>query len=756
MTQKQKNSGAKTRKVLETFRVLNSKHLLILLIALYFGWSVYYVNQRHLAFETGAFDTGVYAQPIWNYTQGQDFAVSLIEDNGPIRWATHVEPILYFIVPIYALFPDPRLLFVIQIAALTLAAIPMYALAIRRIHNEWAALVIVLAYFLMPATESVTLFDFHAVTLAPLFLLSAVYFLDRALSKQGISLWLWPLNKLPTDQPTITKAVPSFKTAKKSLAEPVEASFPSAGSGRFIFLELPKNGFLASLQRRLQTALPNYLLTALFFLLALSTKEDISLHVFMIGLYLLLLRRRWWEGGTLIAVGLIWFYVTFQIIIPSYRTAGGESIYAAWFETLGNTPLEIAYSPITKPDKVFDLIFRPGNIPALLMISAPLTLLPIAGLPMLAMTAPSVAFVLLSNNPTLRQLETWHYASPMLAFVMLATMDGLARVTHYGTRLIQPRLGDNTGPYIRNTMVIMLLCTSLTYHYYRGYSPLSALYEPITVTAHHELGREIASTIPADSSVLAQAQLIPYVAHRLELGIWSGPLLTEYDYVWLDLSHQKIPNRFNAHGDFLTGLIIEDEFGFVTMQDGYMLLQRGSERPIMPESFFTFTEYDQLPTNTQQFDATFGDTFRLVGAKPEVRRLATSETEPQLLLYFEVLQAPAQDYHLFLYLLDEHGEVIGATDYPQPALFWWPTSQWKQSDQRQIRINTIPWWTGDKTAFGYAIGLSHNDDPWDKSARLPISWTAKSANPTNSMPIQDDTLLPIVAFERWGGLTYEK
>ncbi|MDM8532999.1 DUF2079 domain-containing protein [Anaerolineales bacterium HSG25] len=697
--------------------------LLIVMMTLYFGWSVYYANQRHLAFETGAFDTGVYAQPIWNYTQGQDFAVSIIEDNGPIRWATHVEPILYFVVPLYALFADPRLLFVIQISALTLTALPMYALAIRRTHNDWAALTIVLAYFLLPATNSVTLFDFHAVTMAPLFLLSAFYFLDRALTTQGVSLWLWPTNSMPPDSPST------------------------------------KPNFLARLKNRFNTAPLNYFLMALFFLLALSTKEDISLHVFMIGVYLLILRRRWQEGVPLIAVGLIWFYVTFQLIIPAYRTAGGESIYAAWFETLGDTPLEIAYSPITKPDKVLELIFRPGNIPALLMISAPLAFLPVAGLPMLIMTAPSVAFVLLSNNPTLRQLETWHYASPMLAFVMLASMDGLARITHYGSRLIQPRLGKNSkqvAPYIRNTMVVILLCTSLTYHYYRGYSPFSTLYEPITVTDHHELGREIARTIPADQSVLAQAQLIPYVAHRMELGIWSGPLLTDYEYVWLDLSHQKIPNRFNAHGEFLTGLIVEDEFGFVRMEDGYMLLQRGAKRPVMPEQFFSFTEYDRLPDEVQLFHVNFGETFRLVGVKPEIRRLATSETEPQVVLYFEVLQKPDQDYHLFLYLLDEHGDVIGATDYPQPAMFWWPTSQWEQGDQRQIRVNTIPWWTGDKTMFGYAIGFSRHDDPWDQSARLPVSWLAKSVNPINSTPIQDDTLLPIAAFERWGGLTYPR
>ena len=166
--------------------------VLILLILLNFTYAGLYATQRHLAFETGAFDVGVYAQPLWNFTQGRNFTGSIQADNGPLRWANHVEPILFLIAPLYKLWPDPRSLLWLQVAALSLAALPLFALAVRRLQNEWAALAIVLAYFLLPATQAVTLFDFHAVALAPLFLLSALYFLDLALALQGKSLWLWP------------------------------------------------------------------------------------------------------------------------------------------------------------------------------------------------------------------------------------------------------------------------------------------------------------------------------------------------------------------------------------------------------------------------------------------------------------------------------------------------------------------------------------------------------------------------------------
>ena len=69
---------------------------------------------------------------------------------------------------------------------------------------------------------------------------------------------------------------------------------------------------------------------------------------------------------------------------------------------------------------------------------------------------------------------------------------------------------------------------------------------------------------------------------------------------------------------------------------------------------------------------------------------------------------------------------------------------------------TIPWWTGDQAIFGYALGLTHGDDPWDVSARLPVTLAGKTANPPGSQPIDNHTLLPIIAFHRLAGLPVPK
>ena len=49
------------------------------------------------------------------------------------------------------------------------------------------------------------------------------------------------------------------------------------------------------------------------------------------------------------------------------------------------------------------------------------------------------------------------------------------------------------------------------------------------------------------------------------------------------------------------------------------------------------------------------------------------------------------------------------------------------------------------------LSLSHSDDPWDESARLPIIVESQTTT-----LLANNTLLPIAAFRRFGGLVYPK
>jgi uncharacterized membrane protein len=686
--------------------------ILVCLYALVFG---VLAARAYPAHETGAFDLGVYDQALWNAAQGRGLSLTLVPHLGPTRFAIHVEPILFLIVPIYRFVTDdPRVLLWLQAVVIALGGLPLYGLARRRLANDWAALAMVVAYLLLPALESVNLFDFHAVGLAPTLLLAALYFLDRALIISDDPRGLWTgTTKIQTSN--------------------IKFQISDSRSFRVGRLSLQSQTLFAGL-------------SGLFFLLALSTKEDVSLHVFMIGLYLLVLCRRWRPGLALALVGLAWFFVAFYIIIPSSRPTGSGSAYVGFFDTLGDTPLEIALSPIRAPEKVAGLLVTPENIWSLAMLTLPLAFTPLIGLPIFVLAAPTLAISLLSSNPLMHQLETYHYAAPAIPFVILAAVDGIARLSN-----IKLSKRPSTSYSLRPTTLLLsllVLAVSLVYHYYRGFSPLARPFHWPEVTIHEQLGDGLAASIPGTAPVIAQAELVTLASHRQWIQIWQGPLDERADYFLWDVSHPAFVNRDGAHEKLLSDIARDPTVGPIATQDGYVLLQRdAARRPTTPE-FLTFV-YADPPASATPVNATFGKALQLVAFETH-RNYADREAEPLITLYWRVLSPPEEDYFIAVFLLDEVGEPVGVTGYQQPLTVWWPTSRWEPERTVRLLANTFPWWTGDRRRFSYGLAVVHGDEPWDVTSRLPVVRADSGLAPLN-----DGTLLPLAEFKRVAGIPYE-
>jgi uncharacterized membrane protein len=708
---------------------------LVCLYALVFG---VLAARAYPAHETGAFDLGVYDQPLWNAAQGRSLSLTLVPHLGPTRFAIHVEPILFLFVPIYRFVTDdPRVLLWLQAVVIALGGLPLYGLARRRIANDWAALAIVAAYFLLPALESVNLFDFHAVGLAPTLLLTALYFLDLAL--------------ITTDDPRgLWTGMIKYQTSNHKYQM---SNHNHQMPGRKIYR-------LGRLSVRSQTLYAG--LSGLFFLLALSTKEDISLHVFMIGLFVLILRRRWRPGLALIIVGLVWFFLAFYVIVPSSRPSEAGSAYVDFFDSLGDTPLEIALSPIHTPGKVLGLLVTPENIRALTMLTLPLAFLPLVGLPIFILATPTLAITLLSNNPLMHQLETYHYAAPAIPFIILAAVDGIARLSNVksGNQGIREsgnqQVVDRSQLAIALSLSLLVLIVSLVYHYYRGYSPLARPFHWPVVTAHEQQGDELAASIPRSAPVVAQAELVTLASHRQWIQIWQGPLDEQADYFLWDVSHPAFVNRNGAQEKLLSDIARDPTVGPIVTQDGYILLQRDAPRsPTTPE-FLTYI-YADPPSGATPVSATFGDTLQLVAFETH-RNYADREAEPLITLYWRVLSPMEEDYFIAIFLLDEAGEAAGVTPDQQPLTVWWPTSRWEPGRTVRLLANTFPWWTGDRQRFSYGVAVVHNDEPtsassaelWNVTNRLPV--IREDGRPA---PLDDGTLLPLVDFKRVMGIPYE-
>lgn len=133
----------------------------------------------HESFLSARYDLGNYVQAIDNTAHGRLLEATTQHGDQFTRLGVHVEPILLLFAPIWRLWPSPLLLVVLQPLVLAAGALPTYWLARKHLGSERQASVFAAAYLLYPATQWNAAGDFHPVSLAPSFLLFAIWYLDE-------------------------------------------------------------------------------------------------------------------------------------------------------------------------------------------------------------------------------------------------------------------------------------------------------------------------------------------------------------------------------------------------------------------------------------------------------------------------------------------------------------------------------------------------------------------------------------------------
>jgi len=154
---------------------IKQNKIIVIIIITYFLIFATYSGLRHYTFQTQTWDMAVFEQSFWNTTQGK-----LMWNNfeGKNHFAIHFSPFLLLLVPLYAVWPSPYNLLIIQTSALAVAALPLYLLAKKILDKKWA-IIITCLYFLYPSLHWVNLFDFHEVSFAIPLILTIFYFLEK-------------------------------------------------------------------------------------------------------------------------------------------------------------------------------------------------------------------------------------------------------------------------------------------------------------------------------------------------------------------------------------------------------------------------------------------------------------------------------------------------------------------------------------------------------------------------------------------------
>ena len=144
----------------------------------YAGTFAYAGVLRHLALETRAFDLGIFTQALWTTLQGDPLYSSL--KGGICLLGDHFSPILFLVAPFYSLWPDPRMVLILQAAVMGSSILLIGRFTARRSRDTVIGLVFGLLYFFYRPGRNVLLEDFHPeVLVEPLLFLISFFLLER-------------------------------------------------------------------------------------------------------------------------------------------------------------------------------------------------------------------------------------------------------------------------------------------------------------------------------------------------------------------------------------------------------------------------------------------------------------------------------------------------------------------------------------------------------------------------------------------------
>jgi uncharacterized membrane protein len=145
-----------------------------LLFVAYTALFLFLTFAQHAAFHTHALDLGYYDQALWNTAHGRWFANTL--KPFPLL-GSHFSPLLGLVVPLYRIWSDVRVTFVVQTLALAFSGVPLYWLA----KEKWpaAAPFVLLSYYLNPSLHVAGVNQLRGTILAVPWLALALYGLAK-------------------------------------------------------------------------------------------------------------------------------------------------------------------------------------------------------------------------------------------------------------------------------------------------------------------------------------------------------------------------------------------------------------------------------------------------------------------------------------------------------------------------------------------------------------------------------------------------
>ncbi len=642
----------------------------VLLYIITFTWLAI---QRHAAFDSSGFDLGIYDQVVWNTLHGRPFFYTTT-GQPLLHLSNHASPILLLVAPFYLIYSGPEMLLLLQTAAIGLGGLPLFWLAREKLaYSEKKPQISQITQIKaedqgVKSARFASVNNFRSGDLAALSLLLA-YLLFPTL--QIVTLW---------DFHPPALAVGFFMAAFYCLVK--------RKPGWFLF----------------------------FAILAMLCKEQLPLQVAFLGLAAIVMHRDWRLGLTTIAIAMIYFFAVMYWIIPA-NSVTGDHLFIGFYAELGDSPLEIVTTALTRPDLVLKILWQPTRLQYMVDVLTPFAYLPVIGLPVLLVGTPAFAINLLSANTAMHDASIAQYGADVAPWLAWAAL--------YGLIYVRWAVGQwsivNGQLSMVNLLGAVLLITALIWQLFRGFSPLALDPPHWEITPHDRLAQRFIAQIPAEAAIAAQGKLYPHLSDRLIA--YQLPDVNEAEYVFFDVTTGTWPVHPNDIWALSKELLGSGQYGVLDAADGYLLLKRGLTMTEIPDAFYNFARTAN-PQPQYFVNVEFGDELRLIGFDllDDPRRQETS-----VRLYWQALRPLDRHLRLYPFFVNTAGEVIENTEQrPLLTQLWFPPRLWQPGET--VMAETMPWALGGQ--WSLAAGVLAGQDWADWSQRLPVKTTADGRRPT--------------------------
>lgn len=637
--------------------------VVLALIALYAFTLSWLSLERDAAHLSNALDLGYYSNTLWNTIHGAPFRFTTYHaanfvfpefDPNVARkpddlLAFHVEPILLPLSLLYAIWPDPRALLIVQSLVLASGAWPAYQIARRRFAQHTVVPVLfAIIYLISPSLVGANLSDFHPVTFSAAFGLWAFDALERRAYARYF-VWVVLLLSLKEEMGLMVAMLGVYTILVEAGLAPVLS-----------FLEGRPRGYAPTLLRTAQL------------------RAWLSQPLVRVGL-------------ATIAIAALWTVIAILI----QRDAAGRqlSLFAARYNWLGTTPRAMMTTALTTP-ALLNWLRQPEIVRYFTFLLAQSGFAALFAPELMLIALPETAINAFSSFDWQRS-GLAHYSAPIVPWLVVGAIVGSVRVSNLQSKTINFKL-----PLLPFAVLLLVAWQA----FWAGQLPLTQGFTPYSVSAHDLRLSGVMAQIPPGAKVSAQSDVYPHVPERADLYLF--PTIDDADYILLDVTGQTYPIQAGEYVETIRQIIDESPAGIVAAEDGYLLLARSAgAKDALPDSFFSFAR--AIGNGAQHpMDVHVGDSLQLLGydfdwipPRQGPAPFATIRT------YWRSVR-PIDERLRFVYRFYAPGGSLANAEHSSPTERWLPTTRWQPGQVYIIEQRAV------QAPHGTKIGIrAESGDP---------------------------------------------